>query len=62
LLVNIAFSRFGEPALSNIAYSTRGVMAVFFVWAVTSRAKSKLGWRQLLGAALMVAALALVLV
>jgi hypothetical protein len=62
LLVNIAFSRFGEPALSNIAYSTRGVMAVFFVWAITSRAKSKLGWRQLLGAALMVAALALVLI
>jgi hypothetical protein len=62
LLVNIAFSRFGEPALSNIAYSTRGVMAVFFVWAITSRAKSALGWRQLLGAALMVAALALVLV
>ncbi len=62
LLVNIAFSRYAEPALSNIAYSTRGVMAVFFVWAVTSRAKSALGWRQLLGAALMVAALAMVLV
>lgn len=62
LLVNIAFSRYAEPALSNIAYSTRGVMAVFFVWAITSRAKAALGWRQLLGAALMVAALALVLV
>jgi hypothetical protein len=62
LLVNIAFSRYAEPALSNIAYSTRGVMAVFFVWAITSRAKSALGWRQLLGAALMVAALAMVLV
>ncbi len=62
LLVNIAFSRYAEPALSNIAYSTRGVMAVFFVWAVTSRSKSALGWRQLLGAALMVAALGMVLV
>lgn len=62
LLVNIAFSRYAEPALSNIAYSTRGVMAVFFVWAITSRAKSALGWRQLLGAALMVAALGMVLV
>jgi hypothetical protein len=61
LLVNIAFSRYAEPALSNIAYSTRGVMAVFFVWAITSRAKSELGWRQLLGAALMVAALGMVL-
>lgn len=62
LLVNIAFSRYAEPALSNIAYSTRGVMAVFFVWAVTSREKSALGWRQLLGAALMVAALGMVLI
>lgn len=62
LLVNIAFSKFAEPALSNIAYSTRGVMAVFFVWLVTSRNKSTLGWRQLVGAALMVAALAMVLV
>jgi hypothetical protein len=62
LLVNIAFSRYAEPALSNIAYSTRGVMAVFFVWAVTSRVKSELGWRQLIGAALMVAALGMVLV
>jgi hypothetical protein len=62
LLVNIAFSRYAEPALSNIAYSTRGVMAVFFVWAVTSRKKSALGWRQLLGAALMVAALGMVLI
>lgn len=62
LLVNIAFSRYAEPALSNIAYSTRGVMAVFFVWALTSREKSVMGWRQLLGAALMVGALALVLI
>jgi hypothetical protein len=62
LLVNIAFSKYAEPALSNIAYSTRGVMAVFFVWAVTSRAKSALGWRQALGAALMVTALAMVLI
>lgn len=62
LLVNIAFSRYAEPALSNIAYSTRGVMAVFFVWVVTKRCAEPLGGRQLLGAALMVAALALVLV
>ncbi len=61
LLVNVAFSKYAEPALSNIAYSTRGVMAVFFVWAVT-RGNSTLGWRQLVGAGLMVAALALVLV
>ena len=62
LLVNLAFSWFREPALSNIAYSTRGVMAVFFVWVIVKRCKEPLGGRQLLGAALMVVALALVLV
>lgn len=62
LLVNLAFSWFREPALSNIAYSTRGVMAVFFVWVIVKKCKEPLGGRQLLGAALMVAALALVLV
>lgn len=61
LVVNLAFSRFHEPALSNIAYSTRGVMAVFFVWVAVKRCKEPLGGRQLLGAALMVCALALVL-
>src|SRR5690606_10483387 len=28
LIVNIAFSEFRQPTLSNVAYSTRGVMAV----------------------------------
>ena len=62
LVVNLAFSWFREPALSNIAYSTRGVMAVFFVWVIVNRCKEPLGGRQLLGAALMVVALALVLI
>ena len=62
LVVNLAFSLFREPALSNIAYSTRGVMAVFFVWAFVKRCKEPLGGRQLLGAALMVLALAMVLI
>ncbi len=62
LVVNLAFSWFREPALSNIAYSTRGVMAVFFVWVIVKRCKEPLGGRQLLGAALMVVALALVLI
>ncbi len=61
LLVNLAFSWFREPALSNIAYSTRGVMAVFFVWVIAKKCKEPLGGRQLLGAVLMVVALALVL-
>ncbi len=62
LVVNLAFSWFREPALSNIAYSTRGVMAVFFVWVIVNRCKEPLGKRQLVGSALMVIALALVLV
>lgn len=62
LLVNLAFSIFREPALSNIAYSTRGVMAVFFVWVLVKRCKEPLGKRQLIGAILMVIALGLVLV
>ncbi|MFD2256206.1 hypothetical protein ACFSSA_05935 [Luteolibacter algae] len=65
LVVNIAFSKFGEPALSNIAYSTRGVMAVFFVWGIwvlKGQGKGGLSGRQLLGAAMMVAALAMVLI
>jgi len=62
LAVNLAFSVYREPALSNIAFSTRGVMAVFFVWAVMNRCKEPLGARQLIGAILMVVALGLVLV
>lgn len=62
LLVNLAFSWFREPALSNIAYSTRGVMAVFFVWILVKRCREPLGARQLIGAVLMVIALALVLI
>lgn len=61
LVVNMAFSIFGEPTLSNIAYSTRGVMAVFIVWAIMNRGRSGLGGRQLAGAALMVIALAVAL-
>ncbi len=62
LLVNLAFSGYREPALSNIAYSTRGVMAVFFVWVVVKRCKEPMGGRQLIGAVLMVVALGLVLI
>ena len=62
LLVNLAFSWFREPALSNIAYSTRGVMAVFFVWMIVKRCKEPLGARQLIGAILMVVALTMVLI
>lgn len=61
LVVNLAFSLYAKPALSNVAFSTRGVMAVVFVWLVTSRGKAFLSGRQLVGAVLMVIALGVVL-
>ena len=61
LLVNLAFSWYREPTLSNVAYSTRGVMAVLFVWAILKRFREPLGRKQLIGGSLMIAALALVL-
>ncbi len=62
LFVNLAFSWYQQPALSNIAFSTRGVMAVLFVWLIVKKAKEPLSGRQLAGAALMVLALGLVLI
>ncbi len=57
LVVNLAFAFYAKPALSNVACSTRGVMAVIFVRAITIRGKDFLSGRQLLGAALMVVVL-----
>lgn len=62
LCVNLAFGLYREPALSNIAFSTRGVMAVFFVWLIVNKARKPLGKQQLTGAGLMVLALVLVLI
>lgn len=61
LIVNIAFSEFRQPTLSNVAYSTRGVMAVIFLWML-GRGKSGNGLaKQIVGAVLMVLALVLAL-
>lgn len=61
LAVNLAFSRYGQPTLSNVVYSSRGLMAVAFLYWVLKRGDPSLIKEQMLGAALMVIALALVL-
>lgn len=61
LVVNLAFSRYGQPTLSNVVYSSRGLMAVAFLYWVLKRGDPSLIKEQILGAALMVIALALVL-
>jgi hypothetical protein len=61
LIVNIAFSVFRQPTLSNVAYSTRGVMAVIFLWILGQRKTGTLFARQISGAVLMIVALILAL-
>lgn len=59
LLVTIAFGVFQQPTLSNVAYSTRGVMAVVFLWCIGQRSHGGKLARQLCGAVLMSVALVL---
>lgn len=61
LIVNIAFSEFRQPTLSNVAYSTRGVMAVIFLWCLGQRKTGGVFAKQISGAVLMVVALILAL-
>jgi len=61
LLVSIAFSEFQQPTLSNVAYSTRGVMAVLVLWALGRGKTGSLFVRQIAGAILMVVSLILAL-
>jgi len=61
LIVNIAFSEFRQPTLSNVAYSTRGVMAVIFLWCLGQRKTGGVFAKQISGAVLMVIALILAL-
>lgn len=62
LAVNIAFTRFNQPTLSNIVYSTRGLLAVLFLWWLHRKIRPQLRKSQLAGALLMILSLALVLV
>lgn len=61
LIVNIAFSVFRQPTLSNVAYSTRGVMAVIFLWIIGQRKTGNVFAKQIAGAVLMILALVLAL-
>jgi len=61
LLVNLAFSEYQQPTLSNVAYSTRGVMAVAFLFLIGRKTDARFRSKQAAGAILMVIALAAVL-
>ncbi len=61
LLVNLAFSQYGQPTLSNVVYSSRGVFAVIFLWAIGRKMDPRFRVKQIAGALLMVAALVLAL-
>ncbi|MDE0861114.1 MAG: hypothetical protein OSA93_13205 [Akkermansiaceae bacterium] len=61
LLVNIAFSEYQQPTLSNVVYSSRGVMAVLFLMLIGKKANRQFRGRQAGGAVLMVVALIIVL-
>jgi hypothetical protein len=61
VLVNVAFSEYQQPTLSNVAYSTRGVMAV--IWMIVfGGVAGKAHWgRKIGGSGLMLVALWLAL-
>lgn len=61
LVVNLAFSRYGQPTMSNVLYSSRGLMAVLFLYGVQRKGDPEILKEQSLGAVLMVIALLIVL-
>ena len=61
LAVNLAFSRYGQPTLSNVVYSSRGLMAVGFLYLIGKKSDPRFVKKQSLGALLMVVALVVVL-
>ncbi|MGC6426604.1 MAG: hypothetical protein ACON5H_06360 [Akkermansiaceae bacterium] len=60
LLVNLALSGFGEPTQTNVIYSSRGVLAVAFLWLIGRKSDPFFRKKQLCGSILMVLALAMV--
>ena len=61
LLVNLAFSHYGQPTLSNVVYSPRGVMAVIFLYLIGKKFDPRFVRKQTMGAILMIIALAILL-
>ncbi|MGC6467304.1 MAG: hypothetical protein ACON5N_17130 [Akkermansiaceae bacterium] len=62
LAVNVAFSVYGKPTLSNVVYSSRGVMAVAFLYLIGRTMDPRFVKKQTAGAILMMIALAVVLI
>lgn len=62
LVVNLAFSAYGKPTLSNVVYSSRGLMAVGFLYLIGAKCDPRFVKKQTAGAILMMIALAVVLV
>ncbi|MFT6178888.1 MAG: hypothetical protein ACJAQT_004406 [Akkermansiaceae bacterium] len=61
LAVNLAFSGYGQPTLSNVVFSSRGLMAVLFLYLIGKKSDPRFVKKQTMGAILMVVALAIVL-
>jgi len=61
LVVNLAFSAYGKPTLSNVVYSSRGLMAVGFLYLIGRRSDPRFVRKQMAGAVLMMIALGVVL-
>ena len=61
LVVNLAFSAYGKPTLSNVVYSSRGLMAVAFLYLIGRRSDPRFVKKQMAGAILMMIALGVVL-
>jgi hypothetical protein len=61
LAVNLAFSRYGQPTLTNVVFSTRGLMAVLFLYLIGRKSDPRFVRKQSAGGVLMVIALAIVL-
>lgn len=62
LVVNLAFSTYGKPTLSNVVYSSRGLMAVGFLYLIGRRSDPRFVKKQTAGAVLMMISLGVVLV
>jgi len=61
LVVNLAFSTYAQPTLSNVVFSTRGLLAVLFLYLIGKRSDPRFVGKQSFGAILMMIALAIVL-
>lgn len=61
LVVNLAFSAYGQPTLSNVVYSSRGLMAVGFLYLIGRKSDPRFVKKQSVGAVLMMVALVVVL-